>query len=149
MREPLPAADAWYVVIAMGLDGRDLSPVYGEHPYLKLQIGDILARSFSSVPIPIDMSGALIPRVFRVYPYAVTNPVFVDIDGNGVFDAPHETPAWAEGGMTLAKHQVPLTTGRIGVSPLGSSADIQNAKVRQLRYFLGILQHIAGPSGGN
>jgi hypothetical protein len=96
-----PDSDAWYVVIAMGLDGRDLSPVYSEHPFLKLLVGDILSRSFSSIPLPFDISGASIPRVFRVYPYGVTNPVFLDVDGNGKYDSPHPVPEWAKGGMDL------------------------------------------------
>ena len=33
-----------------------------------------------------------IPRVFPIHPYALTNPIWVDVDGGG-FDAPGH-PAW-------------------------------------------------------
>jgi len=129
IEEIAPDSDAWYVVIAMGLDGRDLSPVYSEHPFLKLQIGDILSRSFSSIPLPFDISGALIPRVFRVYPYGFTNPVFLDVDGNGKYDAPNPSPAWAEGGMDL----------RTRSTPLAAETDWEGWRTRQLRYFQRLL----------
>ncbi len=142
-REPVPDVDSWYVVIAMGLDGRDMSPVFSEHPYLKLQIGDILSRSFSSVPLPFDISGALIPRVFRVYPYAVTNPVFVDVDGNGSFDAPNPLPGWANGGKKLRSAEFPLSSARIGCSPLAPAAGDRTWRLRQLRYFMGLFHRAA------
>ena len=141
--EPVPDHDAWYVVIAMGLGGRDLSPVYAEHPYLKLQIGDILSRSFASVPVPFDVSGAAVPRVFRVYPYAVTNPVFVDTDGNGRYDAPNPVPEWAAGTPVLARGRVPLSSARIGHSPLAPGATPAVWKARALRFLLGRLHGAA------
>ena len=137
--EPAPGSDAWYVVIAMGLNGRDLSPVYAEHPYLKLQIGDILSRSFTSVPVPFDVSGALVPRVFRIYPYAVTNPVFIDSDGNGRFDPPHPPPDWAEGGADLRSSAHPLSSARIGHSPLAPAGNERDWRLRSLRFLLGRL----------
>jgi hypothetical protein len=135
IEEIAPDSDAWYVVIAMGLEGRDLSPVYSEHPFLKLQIGDILSRSFSSIPLPFDISGALIPRVFRVYPYGFTNPVFLDVDGNGEYDAPHPTPGWVEGGMDL----------RTRSSPLAAETDWDTWRMRQVRYFQRLLVRALEP----
>ena len=89
----------------------------------------------------ISISTAAIPRVFRIYPYAVTNPVFLDVDGNGAYDAPHATPAWAEGAdmSDLRSRSMPLTSDRVGGSPLGepTSADVWRA--RQLRRFLYLL----------
>lgn len=141
--EPVPETDAWYVVVAMGLDGRDLSPVYTEHPYLKLQIGDVLSRSFGSVPLPFDISIAGIPRVFRILPYAVTNPLFVDVDGNGAYDAPHATPEWA-GGAPLSAQQQPLSSARIGGSPLAPATDDADWRGRQLRRFMALLHRALG-----
>ncbi len=136
---PVTEQDAWYVVIAMGLDGRDLTPVYSQHPYLKLQIGDVLSRSFSSVPVPFDLEGMAIPRVFRVLPYAVTNPVFLDVDGNGKYDAPHDSPEWADGAPDWQERSMPFTSGR-NQSPLAAPADeAQSQRLRQLQYFMGRL----------
>jgi hypothetical protein len=135
IEETAPDGDAWYVVIAMGLEGRDLSPVYSEHPFLKLQIGDILSRSFSSIPLPFDISGALIPRVFRVYPYGFTNPVFLDVDGNGEYDAPHSAPGWVEGGMDLRSRS----------SPLAAETDWTTWRLRQLRHFQRLMVRAVEP----
>jgi hypothetical protein len=145
VKETAQEADAWYVVIAMGLRGRDLSPIYGEHPYLKLQIGDILSRSLSSVPLPFDVSGALIPRVFRIYPYAVTNPVFLDVDGNGAYDAPHPAPGWAEGGKDLRSLSAPLMSARGSSSPLAQETDFDTWRQRQLRYFQRLIVQAVEP----
>jgi hypothetical protein len=135
VEEPLPTQDAWYVVIVMGLDGRDLTPVYSELPYADLQVGDILARSFSNVPLPLDMAGSMIPRVYRVYPYAISNPIFVDVDGNGKYDAPHESPGWAEGVAPLSSMQTPLA-----LSGVEREAEEQSQKrLRRIRYFQGLL----------
>ncbi len=139
--EPVPESDSWYVVIAMGLGGRDLSPVYTEHPYLKLQIGDILSRSFSSVPLPFDISSPSVPRVFRIYPYAITNPVFVDVDGNGSYDAPHPTPTWA-GGSALGSKTTPLSSSRIGGSPLTRPMSQGDFRQGQLRYFMSLMKRL-------
>jgi hypothetical protein len=139
LEETVPDRDAWYVVIAMGLEGRDLSPVYGEHPFLKLQIGDILATSLQNVPIGIEISSDLVPRVFRIYLYGVTNPVFLDTDGNGAYDAPNPAPAWAEGGRQTGSSGFPLSSSRIGKSPLGEASDADTLRVRLLRAFLSLL----------
>ncbi|HOX44918.1 MAG TPA: hypothetical protein PK668_15065 [Myxococcota bacterium] len=135
--EPVGAEDTWYVVVAMGLEGRDLSPVYSAHPYLKLEIGDILSRALTSVPLPMEIDSAAVPRVFRVYPYAVANPVFLDADGDGRYSAPHPEPAWAHG--PLAGRSAPLSSARIGGSPLAAAASAgEQLRARQLRHFMAL-----------
>jgi hypothetical protein len=135
--EPVTGQDAWYVVVAMGLEGRDLSPVYTEHPYLKLEIGDILSRSLASVPLPMEIDSAAVPRVFRVLPYGVTNPVFLDADRSGRYDAPNPTPAWADG--PAARRAQPLTSSRVGRSPLAPETSMSEMRAQQLRRFMAIL----------
>ncbi len=127
--------DDWFVVIAMGLDGRNLSPVYAEHPYLKLLIGDILSRSFGSLASLFPISGASIPRVFKIYPYAVANPVFLDIDGNGVYDAPGEKPEWAEGGASFRGKSSALSSSDLTTDP-------QIWRARQTQYFLSLIYRV-------
>jgi hypothetical protein len=89
-----PARDSWYVLIVNG-DG-DLAPVFTpvEIPYVDLQVvvEDALSEigavsSFLSPAIPI-------PREYPVHPFALTNPIWVDVDGGG-FDAPG-LPGWLE-----------------------------------------------------
>jgi len=134
--EPLPGADAWYVAVAMGLGGRDLSPVYSAHPFLKLEIGDILSRSLASVPLPMEIDSAAVPRVMRVYPYGVANPVFLDVDGDGVYTAPRATPSWARG--PTASRSTPLSSARIGGSPLAPAEALSELRARQLRGFVAL-----------
>jgi len=57
-----PRQDAWYAVIVRGVEG-SLEPIL--RPF----------RTFEG-------------ETYRVIPFAVTNPVWVDRDGNGVFDPP-------------------------------------------------------------
>jgi hypothetical protein len=142
LNDPVPDRDAWYVVIAMGIGGRDLSPVYKEHPYKSLEIADILSTSFASIAAAFDFGGVLIPRVFRVYPYAVTNPVFVDVDGDAdgdgrLYEAPHPTPSWASGG-DLSRLSMPLSS-KEGPGPLRTPTDPQTLRDRRIIYFLGRL----------
>jgi hypothetical protein len=116
LSEPVPEKDAWYVVIAMGIDGRDLTPVYKEHPYRGLEVADILANALAGLPLSLDFGSTRVPRVFRVYPYAITNPVFVDldgdIDGDGMlYEAPNPIPEWADG-SSLRSNRSPLRTLR-------------------------------------
>ncbi len=87
-----PTKDAWYVAIAMGEKGLD--PVFTrvDIPYLPLDevvisaLGGLPAvQSFLSAPIPF-------PKEYPVYPYALTNPIWVDVDGGGFM--PAGRPAW-------------------------------------------------------
>lgn len=90
--ELTPAKDSWYVAVAAG-DG-DLAPIFTpvEIPYIELQsvVTEALAgvESVSSLLDP----AIPIPRQYTIRPYALTNPIWIDRDGNG-FDAPG-VPAW-------------------------------------------------------
>jgi len=87
-----PQKDSWYVAIAMG-DG-SLAPVFTpvERPIIDLQavvveaLGGVSAvSSFLEPAVPI-------PETYPITPFAVTNPIWVDRDGDG-FDAPG-VPEW-------------------------------------------------------
>ena len=92
--EHTPPRDAWYVAIATG-DG-DMAPIFTpvELPYIPLDqvvgealgvVGSVSTFLSPAVPIPIE---------FPVHPFALTNPIWVDLDGDG-FDAPG-LPDWLE-----------------------------------------------------
>lgn len=89
-----PAVDSWYVAVAMG-DG-DLGPVFTrvEIPYIELQ--EIVTEALSGVPaVSTLLSPApVVPRKYQVYPYAITNPIWVDLAGDG-WQAPGR-PAWLD-----------------------------------------------------
>jgi hypothetical protein len=103
------AGDVWYVAIAMGVDvdetddavPRDLSPVYlaNRHPYLGFS--QVVSTTFASIDDPllhaVLVAPLPVPEQVPVLPYAVTNPVFVDANGEPGWQAPLGPPpaAWA------------------------------------------------------
>ena len=93
-----PQKDSWYVVIALGED--DLSPMFSPVDIMPIQLQDIVDGAIGELSIgPFDLSsfassGAPIPRTFPIHPFALTNPIWVDKDGDG-FDPPG-IPDWLE-----------------------------------------------------
>ena len=93
-----PERDSWYVVIALGED--DLSPMFTPVDIMPIQLQDIVDGAIGELSIgPFDLSsfatnGAPLPRTFPIRPFALTNPIWVDKDGDG-FDPPG-IPDWLE-----------------------------------------------------
>ena len=91
-----PEQDSWYVVIALGDD--DLSPLFTPVDIMPIQLQDIIDGAIAEIEIgSFDLSsfatsGPPVPRVFPVTPFALTNPIWVDQDGDG-FDPPG-IPDW-------------------------------------------------------
>ncbi|MES2640997.1 MAG: CehA/McbA family metallohydrolase [Myxococcota bacterium] len=75
--------DSWFVVVAVG-DG-DLSPLFTPVEMAPVQLQDVVTEALSDVPsVGSLLSPAVpIPRAGAVIPYALTNPIYVDIDGSG------------------------------------------------------------------
>jgi hypothetical protein len=94
-----PKKDSWYVVIVTGED--DLSPVFTtvERPKVEMQDVVVEALEDSSNNFVSMVSGLLdsrpIPRSYPVLPYALTNPIWVelDTDSDDVFTPPG-LPDW-------------------------------------------------------
>lgn len=82
------AADSWFVVIAMG-DG-DLSPLFSPVEIPPVELQDVVVEALSSVPgVGAFVSpGVPIPREGAVLPFALTNPIWVDANGDGTFTPP-------------------------------------------------------------
>jgi hypothetical protein len=92
---PMPARDSWVVVVAMGLkDENLLRPVALDVQFGEIPLARIVADAFSRIPVVSDLFAAppTVPDFSPVYPYAVTNPIFLDSDGNGRYDAPLPAP---------------------------------------------------------
>jgi hypothetical protein len=89
-----PSIDSWYVVIASG-EG-SLFPLFSPVEVPKIELQDIVVEAVGAVLDDTSLLGVLvpIPRTYPMLPYAITNPIWVDLDGNG-FDAPG-IPAWQE-----------------------------------------------------
>lgn len=84
--------DAWYVVSVLGDQG--LGPVFTPVEMPQIQLQNVVLGSLGSVEaVSSFLSPAIpIPEMYPVLPYAITNPVWVDLAGDG-FDAPG-LPAW-------------------------------------------------------
>ncbi|GDX81812.1 hypothetical protein LBMAG42_36230 [Deltaproteobacteria bacterium] len=80
--------DSWFVVIALG-DG-DLSPVFTPVEIPPVELQDVVIEALSTVPaISAFVSpGVPVPRDGPVLPYALTNPIWVDVDGDGEITPP-------------------------------------------------------------
>ena len=89
--------DAWYVVVAMGRD--DLAPMFTPVEIPLLQVNDIVVGAMSEIDLGnlndlVASEGPPIPRIFPMHPYAITNPIWVDVDGTGNFDPLGHIPYW-------------------------------------------------------
>jgi hypothetical protein len=89
-----PSKDSWYVIIALGDD--DLSPVFTAVDVAPIQLQDIVTDALSGVGLDAFLDPIIpIPRTFPVYPYALTNPIWVDVDSDGTFSPPG-LPSWLQ-----------------------------------------------------
>jgi hypothetical protein len=103
-------ADTWISVVVMGLGQRNwMRPVYLDVPFGELQLPLVASMAFGNVPAISFMfpRPVLLPDFYPVRPYAITNALFVDTDGNGVYDAPNKrlpycSPACDPGSGELA-----------------------------------------------
>ena len=87
-----PSDDAWYAVIALGDD--DLEPVFPTLERESLQFQDVVTEALSSMPSLAALLSPAPPRPRKspMIPYALTNPIWVDVGGDG-WDAPG-LPEW-------------------------------------------------------
>ena len=87
-----PVDDAWYAVIALGDD--DLEPVFPTLERDNLQFQDVVTEALGSMPSLAALLSAAAPRPRKspMIPYALTNPIWVDVGGDG-WDAPG-LPEW-------------------------------------------------------
>jgi len=84
--------DSWFVVIAMG--DSDLSPLFTAVEIPPVQLQDVVIEALSDVPsVGAFLDPAIpIPRSGAVFPFALTNPIYVDVGGDG-WTAPG-LPSW-------------------------------------------------------
>jgi hypothetical protein len=87
--------DSWIVVIAMGLEDRNLMrPVTLDIPYGEIQISKVTSDAFALIPVVNGFFTPVptLPDWFPIPAYAVSNPIYLDTDGNGDYDAPLPFP---------------------------------------------------------
>jgi hypothetical protein len=95
LAETLPLAvtqDSWFVVIAVGQD--DLSPVFTPVEMPPVELQDVVTEALADVPSVGSFLSPAVPilRTGPVLPFALTNPIRVDVDGAGW--TPPGIPGW-------------------------------------------------------
>ena len=94
-----PSKDSWYVVIVVGAEGSDLSPLFTNVERDAIQLQDVITTALGdSSAVPSLLTDFLvpyppIPRSHPVLPMALTNPIWVDVNGDGDFTPPG-LPSW-------------------------------------------------------
>src|SRR5690606_14832298 len=91
----LPDRDSWVIVIAMGLDDENLlGPIVLDVPFGEVQLSKIAADAFGRIPVINEIFSAppTAPDWTPIAPLAITNPIYIDVDGNGRYDPPLPPP---------------------------------------------------------
>lgn len=91
----VPARDSWVVIIAMGLkDENMMSPVSLDVPFGEIQLSKLASDAFGKIPAisTLFAPSPTVPDWSPTPAYAVTNPIYIDTDGNGLYDAPLPRP---------------------------------------------------------
>ena len=91
----VPPGDAWYVVTAVGVRGKDMAPVYSSQPLARFGFVESLDSLFEALPVGFGGGGAKAATVHSTLPYAITNPIYVDVDGDGWTPPAGDPPPWA------------------------------------------------------
>lgn len=87
--------DSWVVIVAMGLKDKNLmTPVSLDVPFGEIQLSKVTADAFALVPIvnTVFKPSPTLPDWYPIPAYAVTNPIFLDTQGDGKYDAPLPPP---------------------------------------------------------
>ena len=87
---PKEERDSWIVVIAMGLQTQNLmTPVSLDVPFGEIQLSKVTSDAFALIPVVNTFFGSTptLPDWFPTPAYAVSNPIYLDTDGNGKYDA--------------------------------------------------------------
>jgi hypothetical protein len=92
-----PGSDAWYVVVAMGLDGRTLAPVYSSRTQARFGTFEVAQKIFDIIPALSGFRTPRFPSLYPTFPFAITNPIWVDPDGNGI-EPTWDPPSWCRPG---------------------------------------------------
>ncbi|MFT3773369.1 MAG: PHP domain-containing protein [Minicystis sp.] len=87
--------DSWIVIIAMGLEDRNLMRKGSlDMPFGEIQISKVTADAFALIPVVNGFFAPTptVPDWFPIPAYAVSNPIYLDANGNGKYDPPLPYP---------------------------------------------------------
>ena len=88
-----PEVDSWYVVVAMGIDGRSLAPVYASASLARFGTFEVTQKLYDLIPTLTSLRTPRFPSLFPTFPFAITNPIWVDVGGDG-WKPPETPPSW-------------------------------------------------------
>jgi hypothetical protein len=91
----VPDRDSWLVIIAMGLEeGNTMERIWLDVPFGEIQLAAVARDAFSRIPVLNELfpPALTVPDWSPIPAYAVTNPIYIDTDGNGRYDAPLPMP---------------------------------------------------------
>lgn len=91
----VPDRDSWIVIIAMGLKPENgMAPVSLDRPFGEIQLANVASQAFSQLPVISDLfpPDPIMPDWAPTFPFAVTNPIYLDRDGDGSYDPPLPRP---------------------------------------------------------
>ena len=91
----VPDRDSWIVIVAMGLaDELSMAPVSVDVPFGEVQLSRLASDAFGKIPVISDffIAPPTVPDWSPIIPYAITNPIYIDTDGNGKYDPPLPLP---------------------------------------------------------
>lgn len=90
--EHTPTADAWYVAIATG-DGT-MAPVFTPVELPPIPLDEVVTDALGVITVVGSLLGEAVafPKTHPVHPFALTNPIWVDVDGGGF--QPAGVPPW-------------------------------------------------------
>ncbi|MFT7580107.1 MAG: hypothetical protein ACI9MR_001774 [Myxococcota bacterium] len=128
---PVPDADGFVSVVAMGLEERNLlGPVALDVTFGELQLPRVAALAFGSIQLISFLFEAepVVPDFFPVFPIAATNAILLDVDGNGwapagplpSFCAPSCNPTAADPDSQCPANLACLSTGECGLEVEGA-----------------------------
>ena len=116
----VPDRDSWIVVIAMGLEDRNLMrPVSLSRQFGEIQLANIASEAFGLLPVinTIFPPDPVVPDWSPTPPYAVTNPIFIDTDGNGRYNAAQPFPPFCSQPCDTPGEQGDCPDGQVCLDP--------------------------------
>ena len=91
--------DSWFTVTALGVKGKNLSPVYSTKPLPRFGFNESLTGFLGSLPLlnALVSEDALVPSAHPVLPFALTNPIWVST-GDDCYTPPEgsQVPSWID-----------------------------------------------------
>lgn len=106
----VPDRDSWITVVAMGLEDKNLlGPTTLSVPFGELQLPRVAALALAQLGAVAESfisPSPPVPDWFPIPAFAYSNPIYLDVDGNGQYDAPNGPPPFCSQKCNAALAQI-------------------------------------------